>query len=63
MFQKGDGIWKWTTISQTILECDVKDLQNLHTKLIAAAMSTNKMIQLNLKNIEFLSHNVHTLLN
>ncbi len=45
------------------LDSDVKDLQNHCTKSVAAAMSTNKMIQLNCKNIERFNHDVHTLLN
>ncbi len=44
--------------SELLLVSDVKDLQNRHTELVAAAMSTNKMVKLNCKNIVRLNNNL-----
>ncbi len=43
----------------TALDSDVNDLHNRYTE---TAISTNKMVQLNCKNIERLNHNIHTFL-
>ena len=47
----------------TALDSDVKDLQKRYNNLVTAAKSTNKMVELNCKNIDRLNHNVHALLN
>ena len=47
----------------TALDSDVQELQKRYNDLVTAAKSTNKVVELNCKNIDRLNHNVHTLLN
>ncbi len=47
----------------TAVDSDEKDLLDRYTELVAADMSTNKMVRLNLKNTARLNHSARTFLN